>query len=484
MSSTLRLLRHGAPPLELAARVLVGRETGCDVILDDKSVSRRHAYIEPRGASWFVLDQGSANGTFINGTQIAEAELRHGHELRLGTVSLWVDLGQVEEAPQTMLMGGEPATQLMPSPGSAAPAPAWGAAQGYSHPAPPAYAPTPDYGGGYGGGYGAPAPAPSPQSDAAALLGVHPGASAHDVAARYRDVVGDLEAKLSHAPNAHLRSTYQRNLDEARRAYEALVGSPPPGASGASAAPGAGASAAHADLPSAQPSLVEEAVESAIMDSPLGPAPVRQAVSDRVGGPSSITTGVGIALVGMLGLTTYFCLGTGKMTKETLTLEKSSDVVQTRTSYATYRVIDDLEQGGALKNGKLSLCNKASQPVKLEWLGATYLVRPTDPALAAQGPQIKDYNSIRCRNEFNVVVPPGAQQPVTFKSDNDKCRWDGETLYYGFWVKRPAPPPPPPDPSARPGRKKDAPPAPAEETVYYSGLLYNRTECVTIGEGW
>ena len=53
----LRLHRHGAPPLEIdRERVLVGRDPSCEVVIDDKSVSRRHAALERRGpaSSWWT----------------------------------------------------------------------------------------------------------------------------------------------------------------------------------------------------------------------------------------------------------------------------------------------------------------------------------------------------------------------------------------------------------------------------------------------
>lgn len=153
--ATLRLHRHGAPPLEVSQdRVLVGRDPSCDLVIEDKSVSRRHAYFERRGSGWGILDQGSANGTFLNGAQISDADLYDGQELRLGMVPLRVEIEGAMAG--TMLMGGQAAlgTVMMPSgglppmapaaPPMAPPPAAWGAQPGYA-PAPPqpAYAPPP-----------------------------------------------------------------------------------------------------------------------------------------------------------------------------------------------------------------------------------------------------------------------------------------------------------------------------------------------------
>ena len=42
------------------------------VIIDDKSVSRHHATIRATGAEWFIVDNESANGTFVNGERIKQ----------------------------------------------------------------------------------------------------------------------------------------------------------------------------------------------------------------------------------------------------------------------------------------------------------------------------------------------------------------------------------------------------------------------------
>ena len=52
-------------------------------------ISRKHCTIFIEGDTAFILDNGSKNGTFRNGTQIAPTdkpivELKHGDEIRLG----------------------------------------------------------------------------------------------------------------------------------------------------------------------------------------------------------------------------------------------------------------------------------------------------------------------------------------------------------------------------------------------------------------
>jgi pSer/pThr/pTyr-binding forkhead associated (FHA) protein len=66
----------------------VGRGFAADVRLDDQSVSRRHAIVHQRASGSRILDDRSANGTFVNGRRVTEAELRDGDVVVLGRVVL------------------------------------------------------------------------------------------------------------------------------------------------------------------------------------------------------------------------------------------------------------------------------------------------------------------------------------------------------------------------------------------------------------
>ena len=66
----------------------LGRGFSADLRLEDQSVSRRHAVIvdAPDGAR--ILDDRSANGTFVNGRRVADALLRDRDVIGLGRVAL------------------------------------------------------------------------------------------------------------------------------------------------------------------------------------------------------------------------------------------------------------------------------------------------------------------------------------------------------------------------------------------------------------
>ena len=65
--------------------LVIGRGDDCDIKLPDHSVSRRHARIEPTNEGYYVSDQNSTNGTFVNDKQIDEPRLlQDGDYLRVG----------------------------------------------------------------------------------------------------------------------------------------------------------------------------------------------------------------------------------------------------------------------------------------------------------------------------------------------------------------------------------------------------------------
>ena len=101
--ANLRLIPGSGPPIEVSKdEALVGRDPGCDVVVADGSVSRRHAKIQRRGEGFTVVDQGSANGTFIDSQRVAEVTLRHGQELRFGAISFTVEIEGFEDAGATV----------------------------------------------------------------------------------------------------------------------------------------------------------------------------------------------------------------------------------------------------------------------------------------------------------------------------------------------------------------------------------------------
>ncbi|MHB8878955.1 MAG: sigma 54-interacting transcriptional regulator [Myxococcaceae bacterium] len=66
----------------------VGSQEGCELILSDPTVSRRHLSIELRGARLRVSDLGSRNGTRYHGARVDAADLPYGAVLTAGKTVL------------------------------------------------------------------------------------------------------------------------------------------------------------------------------------------------------------------------------------------------------------------------------------------------------------------------------------------------------------------------------------------------------------
>ncbi|MBI4508923.1 MAG: sigma 54-interacting transcriptional regulator [Deltaproteobacteria bacterium] len=78
--------------LPLAERCTVGRSSSAQVSIDDPSVSRIHAQINPGPDGPLLLDLGSKNGTFVNGTRLGQAAvpLKQGDTMRFGNATAQV----------------------------------------------------------------------------------------------------------------------------------------------------------------------------------------------------------------------------------------------------------------------------------------------------------------------------------------------------------------------------------------------------------
>ncbi len=69
-------------------RLVLGRSRGCDVYVNDLNVSRRHAELRQEGATYWVVDLGSTNGTLVNGKRVERERLRDGDRITLGSTEI------------------------------------------------------------------------------------------------------------------------------------------------------------------------------------------------------------------------------------------------------------------------------------------------------------------------------------------------------------------------------------------------------------
>jgi hypothetical protein len=71
------------------AGAVIGRSRGCDIVLEDPGVSRRHAEIRPTEEGWMIRDLGSTNGIYLNRSPIdGPTELRSGDHIELGETEI------------------------------------------------------------------------------------------------------------------------------------------------------------------------------------------------------------------------------------------------------------------------------------------------------------------------------------------------------------------------------------------------------------
>jgi pSer/pThr/pTyr-binding forkhead associated (FHA) protein len=103
MAMRVRLIERGSTPgqtREVAinqAEFLIGRGADCDLRLRESEISRHHCTIRVGPGEATLVDLGSSNGTYLNGQRVrSQAALHSGDEVRLGSSTFLVDLGDPE----------------------------------------------------------------------------------------------------------------------------------------------------------------------------------------------------------------------------------------------------------------------------------------------------------------------------------------------------------------------------------------------------
>ncbi len=62
----------------------IGRDSTCELHIDNPSISRSHARIEYTDKGFIIIDENSANGVLIDGQRVDWAPLQHGSKTQLG----------------------------------------------------------------------------------------------------------------------------------------------------------------------------------------------------------------------------------------------------------------------------------------------------------------------------------------------------------------------------------------------------------------
>ena len=89
---------------------MFGRVAGKDsdhldyIVVNESTIGRRHALIEFKDYSYWIVDQGSINGTFVNGEPVnSEVRLKHGDRVRLHKCEFEFIMPEMEESGMTVI---------------------------------------------------------------------------------------------------------------------------------------------------------------------------------------------------------------------------------------------------------------------------------------------------------------------------------------------------------------------------------------------
>ena len=89
---------EGAPEVPIPpAGVTFGRAPDCDLPIQEGSVSGHHGSLRFEGGRWWLHDNNSSNGSFVNGQRIADSPLNNGDTLQFGEAAATAKTGNAED---------------------------------------------------------------------------------------------------------------------------------------------------------------------------------------------------------------------------------------------------------------------------------------------------------------------------------------------------------------------------------------------------
>lgn len=77
--------------IQLVAKITIGREQDNNIVIENKLASRHHCLIQKIRDAYFLKDENSTNGTFLNGRRIPSdkyVKLNHGDKITVGSSNL------------------------------------------------------------------------------------------------------------------------------------------------------------------------------------------------------------------------------------------------------------------------------------------------------------------------------------------------------------------------------------------------------------
>lgn len=73
--------------------VVLGRSSGCDIVLSHESVSRRHAQVTYKDGLWILTDLNSKNGVRVNTYRVSQQALADGDRIDIGAARITAEIG-------------------------------------------------------------------------------------------------------------------------------------------------------------------------------------------------------------------------------------------------------------------------------------------------------------------------------------------------------------------------------------------------------
>ena len=93
--------------------IILGRETGADVVIPSDGVSRMHARVLLHNGAVWVQDQGSRNGVFVNDKRVVRhKQLSPGDALTVGEQSFTIEVTVVSSDPMETIPTQESALPM------------------------------------------------------------------------------------------------------------------------------------------------------------------------------------------------------------------------------------------------------------------------------------------------------------------------------------------------------------------------------------
>jgi len=111
--------QSGSYNVRAGESAVIGRLPFSDICLLHEGVSRRHALVSAKGTDWFIADQGSSGGTYVNGIKLRNGEpslLSEGDLVRVGPWTMRASIAS-EQGDGPRALGHQPVGKTIAIPG-------------------------------------------------------------------------------------------------------------------------------------------------------------------------------------------------------------------------------------------------------------------------------------------------------------------------------------------------------------------------------